>query len=74
MDNWKDARTRSGWLAGTGSGFRREPEFGKLAGSEEPAGFGATDPTDAPVQVWRRFIGNKFPDPPSPHHTCAFSA
>ena len=74
MDNRKDARTGSGWLAGTGSGFRWEPEFGKLAGNQEPAGFGATGPTGAPVQVWRRFTGNKFPDPPFPHHTCAFSA
>ena len=74
MDNQKDARTGSGWLAGTGSGFRREPEFGKLAGSQEPAGFGVTGPTGAPIQVWRRFTGNKFPDPPPSHHTCAFSA
>ena len=74
MDNWKDASTGSGWLAGTGSRFRREPEFGKLAGNQEPAGFGATGPTGAPVQVWRRFTENKFPDPPPSHHTCAFSA
>ena len=74
MDNRKDAETGSGWLAGTGSGFRQEPEFGKLAGNQEPAEFGATGPSGAPVQVWRRFSGNKFPDPPSPHHTCAFSA
>ena len=66
MDNRKDARTGSGWL--------QEPEFGKLAGSQEPAGFEATGPIDAPVQVWRRFTGNKFPDPPLSHHTCAFSA
>ena len=74
MDNRKDAMTGSGWLVGTGSEFRREPEFGKLAGSQEPTGFGATGPTGAPVQVWRRFIGNKFPDPPCLHHTCASSA
>ena len=42
--------TGSGWLAETGSGFRREPEFGKLAGSQEPAGFGATGPIGAPVR------------------------
>ena len=72
MDNRKDAKTGSGWLAETRSGFRREPEFGKLAGSQKSAGFRATGPTGAPVQVWRRFIGNKFPDPLSPHHTCAF--
>ena len=47
---------------GTRSGFRREPEFGKLAGSQEPAGFEATGPTGAPVQIWRRFTGDKFPD------------
>ena len=74
MDDRKDARTGSGWLEGTGSGSRREPEFGKLAGSQEPAGFEVMGPTGAPVQVWRRFSGNKFLDPPSPHHTCAFSA
>ena len=59
---------------GTRSGFRQEPEFGKLAGSQELTGFEVTGPTGAPVQVWRRFIGNKFPDPPPSHHTCAFSA
>ena len=59
---------------GTRSGYRQEPEFRKLAGSQESAGFEATGPTDAPVQVWRRFTGNKFPDPPPSHHTCAFSA
>ena len=59
---------------GTGSGFRRELEFGKLVGSQEPAGFEVTGPTSAPVQVWRWFTGNKFPDPPPSHHTCAFSA
>ena len=58
MDNRKDAKIGSGWLAGTGSGFRQEPEFGKLAGNQEPAGFGATGPSGAPVQVWRRFSGN----------------
>ena len=47
MDNRKDARTRSSrpW----------EPEFGKLAGSQEPAGFGATGLTGTPVQVLRQF-------------------
>ena len=70
----KDARTGSGWLAGTESEFRQEPEFEKLAGSQEPAEFKATGPTGAPVQVWRRFTGNKFLDPPPSHHTCAFSA
>ena len=74
MDNRKKTLTGSGWLEGTGSRFRREPEIGKLAGTQEPAGFGTTGPTGAPVQVWRRFTGNKFPDPPPSHHTCAFSA
>ena len=74
MDIRKDAETGSDWLAGTGSGFRREPEFGKRAGNQEPAGFWTTGPSGAPVQVWRQFSGNKFPDPPPPHHTCAFSA
>ena len=59
---------------GTRSGFRQEPEFGKLAESQEPAGLEVMGPTGAPVQVWRRFTGNKFPDPPPSHHTCAFSA
>ena len=49
MDNRKDAETGSGWLARTGSGFRWEQEFRKLAGSQEPAGFGVTGPTGAPV-------------------------
>ena len=49
MDNRKEAETGSGWLAETGSGFRQEPEFGKLAGSQEPAGFEVTGPTGAPV-------------------------
>ena len=66
MDNRKDARTGSDWL--------QEPEFGKLAGSQELAGFEVTGPTGAPVQVWCRFTGNKFPDPPPSHHTCAFFA
>ena len=59
---------------GTRGGFRREPEFGNLAGSQEPARFEATGPTGAPVQVWHQFTGNKFPDPSPSHHTCAFSA
>ena len=71
MDNQKNALTGSGWTEGTGSRFRREPEIRKLAGNQEPAGFGTTDPTGALVQAWRRFAGNKFPDPPPSHHTCA---
>ena len=59
---------------GTESRFQREPEFGKLAGSQEPVGFEAMGPIGASVQVWRRFTGNKFLDPPPSHHTCAFSA
>ena len=71
MDNRKDALTRSGWSEGIGSRFRREPEIGKLAGNQEPAGLETTGPTGASVQAWRRFAGNKFPDPPPSHHTCA---
>ena len=71
MDNRNKVLTGSGWSEGTGSGFRREPEFGKLAGNQEPAGFETTGPIGAPVQAWCRFEGNKFPDPPPSHHTCA---
>ena len=74
MDNRKMALTGSDWSKGTRSRFRQEPEIGKVAGNQEPAGFGMTGPTGAPVQVWSRFTGNKFPDPPPSHHTCAFSA
>ena len=73
MHNRKKALTRSGWSEGTGSRFRREPEIGKLAGNQDPAGFGTTGLTGALVQAWRRFAGNKFPDPPPSHHTCAFA-
>ena len=72
MDNRKETLIESGWSEGTGSRFRWEPEIRKLAGNQEPAGFGTTGPTGAPVQAWRRFEGNKFPDPPPSHHTCAF--
>ena len=71
MDNRKKALTRSGWSKGTGSNFQWELEIGKLAGNQEPAGFGTTGPTGTPVQAWRRFAGNKFPDPLPSHHTCA---
>ena len=53
MDNRKETLTGSDWSEGTGSRFRQEPEFGKLAGKQEPAGFGTTGPTGALVQVWR---------------------
>ena len=74
MDNREKTLTGSGWSEGTGSTFQWELEFGKLAGTQEPAGFGTTGPIGAPIQVWRRFTRNKFPDPPPSHHTCAFSA
>ena len=51
MDDRKDTPTGSGWSEGTGSRFRREPEFGKLAGNQEPAGFGTMGPIGALVQV-----------------------
>ena len=73
MDNRKETLTGSGWSAGTGSRFPQEPEIGKLAGNQEPVGFGTMGPTGAPVQAWHRFAGNKFPDPPPSHHTCAFA-
>ena len=53
MDKRKKALTKSGWLEGTGSRFRWEPEIGKLAGNQEPTGLGMTGPTGAPVQAWR---------------------
>ena len=73
MHNQKKALTGSGWSEGTGSRFQGELEIGKLAGNQEPAGFGTTSPTGAPVQPWRRFAGNKFPDLPPSLHTCAFA-
>ena len=73
MDDRKKALTGSGWSEGTGRRFWWEPEIGKLAGNQEPARFGTTDPTSAPVQAWRWFAGNKFPDPPPSHHTCAIA-
>ena len=73
MDNRKKALTGSGWSEGTGSRFRQEPEIGKLAGNQEPAGLGTTGPTGAPVQAWPRFAGNKFPDPLPSHHTYAIA-
>ena len=42
MANRKRARFESGRAEGIGSRFRREPDFGKLAGKHEPAGFGTT--------------------------------
>ena len=71
MDNRKKALTGSSWLEGTGRRFWREPEIRKLARNLEPAGFGTMGQTGAPVQDWRRFEGNKFPDPPPSHHICA---
>ena len=71
MNNRKKALTGSGWSEGTGSRFRREPEIRKLAGNQEPAGFGTMGRTGTPVQDLHRFEGNKFPDPPPSHHICA---
>ena len=42
MANRKRAWSESGRGEGTKSRFRREPDFGKLAGKQEPAGFGRT--------------------------------
>ena len=71
MDNRKKALTGSGWLEGTGRGFRQESEIRKLAGNQEPAGLGTMSRTGAPVQDWRWFQGNKFLDPLPSHHICA---
>ena len=51
MNNRKRVMTRSGWLAETGSRFRWESEIGKLAGNQEPVGFGTTGRTGAPVRL-----------------------
>ena len=52
--------TRSGWSEGTGSRFRREPEIGKLAGNQEPVGFGTPGQTSAPVKVGAGSKGINF--------------
>ena len=52
--------TGSGWQEETGSRFRQEPEMGKLAGNQEPAGFGTTSPTGALVQVGTGSKGINF--------------
>ena len=49
MDNRKKALTGSGWSEGTGSRFRQEPKIGKLAGNQEPAGFGTAGRIGAPI-------------------------
>ena len=68
MDNQKRVWSESGRSEKTGSRFRREPDFGKLAGRQEPAGFGTTRSNRRIGLGWHRFQGDKFPDsPPSPH-------
>ena len=60
MNNRKRAMTGSGWSEETGSRFRRELEFGKLAGNQELAGFGTTGRTGAPIQVGAGSKGINF--------------
>ena len=60
MDNRKKALTGSGWSEGTGRRFRQEPEVGKLAGNQEPAGFGMTGRTGVQVQVGAGSKGINF--------------
>ena len=68
MANRKRALFESDWSEGTGSRFRREPDFGKLGGKQEPAGFGTMGSNRRTSSGWRRFQGDKFPDSlPSPH-------
>ena len=60
MDNRKRALSESDWSEETGSRFWQEPDFGKLVGKQEQAGFGTTDRTDAPVRVGAGSKGIKF--------------
>ena len=60
MNNWKRAMTGSGWSEEIGNRFRWEPEFGKLAGNQEPVEFGTTGQTGAPVQVGAGSKGINF--------------
>ena len=60
MDNRKRALSESGWSEGTGSRFRRELDFGKLAGKQEPAGFGTTGRIGAPVRIGAGSKGINF--------------
>ena len=71
MANWKRALSESGRSEGTRSRFRREPDFGKLAGKQEPAGFGTTGSNRRTGSGWRRFQGDKFPNSPPSPHICA---
>ena len=60
MNNPKRAMTGSNWSEETGSRFRRELEFGKVAENHEPAGFGTTGQTGSPVQVGAGSKGINF--------------
>ena len=71
MDNRKRVWSESGWSEGTRSRFLREPDFVKLAGRQEPAGFGTTGSNRRTGSGWRRFQGDKFPDSPPSPHICA---
>ena len=71
MDNRKRALSKSGRSEGIESRFRPEPDFGKLAGRQELAGFGMTRPNRRTGSDWRRFQGDKFPDSPPSPYICA---
>ena len=71
MNNRKRDGSESGRSEGTGSRFRREPDFGKLAGRQEPARFGTTGSNRRTGSGWHRFQGDKFPDSPPSPHICA---
>ena len=71
MDNRKRALSESSWSEGTGSRFRRESEFGKLAERQEPAGSGMTGSNKRTSPGWRQSQGDKFLDPPPSPHICA---
>ena len=60
INNRKRVITGSGWPEETGSSFWQEPEIGKLAGNQEPAGFGTKGRTGAPVQVGAGSKGINF--------------
>ena len=71
MDNRKRALSESGRSEGTGSRFRWEPDFGKLAGRQESAGFGTMGSNRRTGLGWRWFQGDKFSDSPPSPHICA---
>ena len=49
MDNWKRALSESGWSKGTGSRFRREPDFGNWREDRNRLGLERRSRISAPV-------------------------